>query len=214
MKFRSLSALLALSAASISYAGGMLDAPKEDGHKSPVVSLGYRSIKLNDSDTMSRAGFDGLDAFTGYTIGIDVPLVANLTTGFAFTGTSSNSKSSVIKFPGDSNSYVLDMDASFSSMRTHIGYELPFGLMDQVSLSGQLIAENYNTSFASRYDGDQYELGSDYRSFYAVGFGLKGHYMMDAFGLELGLSYLNPQGQQVGVSNIFTWNVSLAYKLA
>ncbi len=206
MKFKSLSALLALSAASLTYAGGMLDAPKEDVVKSPVMTLGYRSSNISVTDVVSDNGFSDPDSQTGYTVGLSIPLVGPYSTGVYFTGFSSSSV----------DTSVGSATGALTSLGYYVGYDLPFGVMDSLSLTGKLIAENVNAQATVLPTGgsDPLDRITEAGSQYAVGFGLSGQYFMDAFGLEVGLSYLNPQGVRSLASSAFTWNVSLAYKLA
>lgn len=207
MKFRSLSALLALSAVSLSYAGGMIDAPKMDAAaKSPVMTVGYKSFKLNLND--SASDYADPSALTGYTVGLTVPVVGPWSTGVHYSGYSSNTQDITVD-----GSVVGSATGVTSSLGYHVGYDLPFAVMDNVAFTGKLIAEDHSQQLTSK-DAAGVELGRDTQSVFAVGFGLTGQYFMDTFGLELGLSYLNPQGVSVGASNYFTWNVSLAYKLA
>ncbi len=208
MKFKSLSALLALSAASLSYAGGMLDAPKEEAVKSPVMTVGYRSVNVSVTDVVTDNGYSDPDSQSGYTVGLSIPLVGPYSTGVYFSGFSSSS--------ADIEILSTTATGALTSLGYYVGYDLPFGVMDSLSLTGKLIAENVNVQATALPTGgiDPLERVTFTGSQYAVGFGLSGQYFMDAFGLEVGLSYLNPQGVRSLVSSSFTWNVSLAYKLA
>lgn len=208
MKFRSLSALLALSAVSLSYAGGMLDAPKEVGAKSPVMTLGYRSANVSMTDVVTDNGFSDPDSQSGYTVGLSIPLVGPYSTGVYFTGFSSSS--------ADFGELPTTATGALTSFGYYVGYDLPFGVMDSLSLTGKLIAENVNAQATALPTGgvDPVDRVTVTGNQYAVGFGLSGQYFMDAFGLDVGLSYLNPQGVRSLVSSAFSWNVSLAYKLS
>ena len=210
MKFRSLSALLALSAASLSYAGGMLDAPKEVGAKSPVMSLGYRSLNINLNDSATDAGLQDPEAQTGYVVGLTVPLVGPWSTGVHYTGFSRMDTQT--SYAADGTTVAGTLDGVLSSFGYHVGYDLPFGVMDSLSLTGKLMVENVAVQLAGTETGGTTE--DDARSIYSVGLGLSGQYFMDAFGLEVGIDYLNPQGIRTLASSTFSWHVSLAYKLA
>ena len=205
-----MSALLALSAASLSYAGGMLDAPKEVGAKSPVMTLGYRSVNVSMTDVVTDNGFSDPDSQSGYTVGLSIPLVGPYSTGVYFSGFSSSSADVEVASTSASATGAL------TSLGYYVGYDLPFGVMDSFSLTGKLIAENVNAQATALPTGgvDPVDRVTVTGSQYAVGFGLSGQYFMDTFGLEVGLSYLNPQGVRSLVSSSFGWNVSLAYKLA
>lgn len=207
MKFKSLSALLALSAASLSYAGGMLDAPKEVGAKSPVMTLGYKSTSLNLNSRASDIGLEDPDAQTGYTVGLTVPLVGPWSTGVHFTGYSRDNQDYVVD-----GSTVAKFEGAMTSLGYHVGYDLPFGVMDSLSLTGKLIAQDVSSQLSTAaVDGT---IIDSLDSRFAVGFGLTGQYFMDTFGLEVGLAYTDVQGVRSLVSSAFSWNVSLAYKLA
>ena len=208
MKFKSLSALLALSAASLSYAGGMLDAPKEAAAKLPVMTLGYKSTSIDLDSKASERGIEDPDAQTGYTVGLTVPLVGPWSTGVHFTGYSRDDQDLE-----EAGSVIGKYEGAITSLAYHVGYDLPFGVMDNLSLTGKLIAEDvsYQVSLASEIE-DTIEDEVDAR--FAVGFGLSGQYFMDAFGLEVGLSYVDVQGVRALASSAFSWNVSLAYKLS
>jgi len=210
MKFKSLSALLALSAASLSYAGGMLDAPKEVGAKSPVMTLGYRSLNINLNDSATEIGLEDPEAQTGYVVGLTVPLVGPWSTGVHYTGFSRMDTQET--HDSDDTEVIGTIDGALTSFAYHVGYDVPFSVMDNLSLTGKLIAENTAVQIAATPKDEVTK--DDARSIYSVGFGLSGQYFMDAFGLEVGIDYLNPQGVRTLASSTFSWRVSLAYKLA